>query len=243
MEEDIVHQRDPRFYIKENLFQLRNAYGLAQSDFAQKIGVSSTTYYLWESGKRLPKWKTIKLIAEHLGIDFHDLTESFIDENQARSIVKGNKSTAAATTPNTSMEMGQKVFFNLLRKDNFKGNKSVNDALALSRMAPATIVKDINEKQFFYEVTGNECATLHLPSGAKLICVNNINGKELHDSIVVCTVAGYNEGSLVCNIDLSEKSKGFINLKPTDPSISTMRLAGKEISIVGLVIGVTYYFI
>ena len=52
----------------ENLKAARLQKKLSQKDVAEAIGVAKSTYSLYESGKREPNVKTIKKIADVLGV-------------------------------------------------------------------------------------------------------------------------------------------------------------------------------
>ena len=52
------------FCDKFRKLRLKNNY--TQSELAKKLNVSQPTIASWEAGKRIPKWKSIKKIAEIL---------------------------------------------------------------------------------------------------------------------------------------------------------------------------------
>ncbi len=56
-----------------NLKRLRRAAGLKQEDLAEKLNVTRQTVSGWETGRRQPDLDTLKLLAEALDADVHEL--------------------------------------------------------------------------------------------------------------------------------------------------------------------------
>jgi transcriptional regulator with XRE-family HTH domain len=54
---------------QRNLRRVRKDKGLSQEDVAQAVGVTRTTYALWESGKFTPGPDKFDLLAKELGVD------------------------------------------------------------------------------------------------------------------------------------------------------------------------------
>jgi len=57
----------------KNLAFLRKKSGLTQMQFAKKIGVSTSTVAMWETGQRKPDYHTIMKICRFFGVDFEQL--------------------------------------------------------------------------------------------------------------------------------------------------------------------------
>lgn len=57
----------------ENLKRKRKEKGFSQKEIAEKLGVSQPSYAQYETGKRNPKFETVKKIAAALEIDVYDL--------------------------------------------------------------------------------------------------------------------------------------------------------------------------
>ena len=66
------------FCDKFKKLRLKNDY--TQSELAKKLNVSQPTIASWEAGKRIPKWKNIKKIAEIFNVS----PESLIDEMEEK---------------------------------------------------------------------------------------------------------------------------------------------------------------
>ena len=66
------------FCDKFKKLRLKNDYTLAE--LAKKLNVSQPTVASWEAGKRIPKWKNIKKIAEIFNVS----PESLIDEMEEK---------------------------------------------------------------------------------------------------------------------------------------------------------------
>lgn len=66
------------FCDKFKKLRLKNDY--TQAELAKKLNVSQPTVASWEAGKRIPKWKNIKKIAEIFNIS----PESLIDEMEEK---------------------------------------------------------------------------------------------------------------------------------------------------------------
>lgn len=73
-----------RFEFKQDvsaLKQIRDALELSRESFAQRIGVTTTTIYRWESGRNpatftVPQMKKLQQLIKPLGIDISDLPDS-----------------------------------------------------------------------------------------------------------------------------------------------------------------------
>ncbi|MBQ8604215.1 MAG: helix-turn-helix domain-containing protein [Oscillospiraceae bacterium] len=57
----------------KNLAFLRKKSGLTQMQFAKKIGVSTSTVAMWETGRRKPDYPTIMKICRFFGVEFEQL--------------------------------------------------------------------------------------------------------------------------------------------------------------------------
>ena len=66
------------FCDKFKKLRLKNDY--TQAELAKKLNVSQPTAASWEAGKRIPKWKNIKKIAEIFNVS----PESLIDEMEEK---------------------------------------------------------------------------------------------------------------------------------------------------------------
>ena len=66
------------FCDKFKKLRLKNDY--TQAELAKKLNVSQPTIASWEAGKRIPKWKNIKKIAEIFNVS----PESLIDEMEEK---------------------------------------------------------------------------------------------------------------------------------------------------------------
>ena len=66
------------FCEKFKKLRLKNDY--TQAELAKKLNVSQPTVASWEAGKRIPKWKNIKKIAEIFNVS----PESLIDEMEEK---------------------------------------------------------------------------------------------------------------------------------------------------------------
>ncbi|HCU33288.1 MAG TPA: hypothetical protein DF364_05515 [Ruminococcaceae bacterium] len=66
------------FCDKFKKLRLKNDY--TQAELAKKLNVSQPTVASWEAGKRIPKWKNIKKIAEIFNVS----PESLIDEMEEK---------------------------------------------------------------------------------------------------------------------------------------------------------------
>ena len=66
------------FCDKFKKLRLKNDY--TQAELANKLNVSQPTVASWEAGKRIPKWKNIKKIAEIFNVS----PESLIDEMEEK---------------------------------------------------------------------------------------------------------------------------------------------------------------
>ena len=66
------------FFYKFKKLRLKNDY--TQAELAKKLNVSQPTVASWEAGKRIPKWKNIKKIAEIFNVS----PESLIDEMEEK---------------------------------------------------------------------------------------------------------------------------------------------------------------
>lgn len=66
------------FCDKFKKLRLKNDY--TQAELAKKLNVSQPTVASWEAGKRIPKWKNIKKIAEIFNVS----PESIIDEMEEK---------------------------------------------------------------------------------------------------------------------------------------------------------------
>lgn len=62
--------------IGKNIKALREAYGLTQSEFAQKIGVSDKTVSAWELEERTPRIGAVEEICKEFGLVKSQLYES-----------------------------------------------------------------------------------------------------------------------------------------------------------------------
>lgn len=58
---------------KYNLKTARGSVGLTQEEAAKRIGVSESTIYLWEKGKRKPNSKYIPKILETYNLGIADI--------------------------------------------------------------------------------------------------------------------------------------------------------------------------
>ena len=67
------------FCDKFRKLRLKNNY--TQSELAKKLNVSQPTIASWEAGKRIPKWKSIKKIAEIFNVS----PESLINEREEKT--------------------------------------------------------------------------------------------------------------------------------------------------------------
>lgn len=67
------------FCDKFRKLRLKNNY--TQSELAKKLNVSQPTIASWEAGKRIPKWKSIKKIAEIFNVS----PESLINETEEKT--------------------------------------------------------------------------------------------------------------------------------------------------------------
>ena len=68
---DIIISKDVS--LMKNLAMLRKKSGLTQMQFAKKIGVSTSTVAMWESGRRKPDYNTIMKICRFFGVGFEQL--------------------------------------------------------------------------------------------------------------------------------------------------------------------------
>ena len=57
----------------ERIYKLRDSLQLSQKEFAEKIGVSQSSIFYWESGKKEPKLSQLEKIADALEIPVTDL--------------------------------------------------------------------------------------------------------------------------------------------------------------------------
>lgn len=57
------------------LRQYRQSQGLSQQELAKKLGVTATTVYRWEAGRREPRGAVRGKISEITGIPFHLLVQ------------------------------------------------------------------------------------------------------------------------------------------------------------------------
>ena len=57
----------------ERIYKLRESLQLSQKEFAEKIGVSQSSIFYWESGKKEPKLSQLEKIADALQIPVTDL--------------------------------------------------------------------------------------------------------------------------------------------------------------------------
>ena len=57
----------------KNLAFLRKKSGLTQMQFAKKMGVSTSTVAMWETGRRKPDYHTIMKICRFFGVEFEQL--------------------------------------------------------------------------------------------------------------------------------------------------------------------------
>lgn len=57
----------------KNLALLRKKSGLTQMQFAKKIGVSTSTVAMWETGQRKPDYHTIMKLCRFFGVGFEEL--------------------------------------------------------------------------------------------------------------------------------------------------------------------------
>ena len=67
------------FCDKFKKLRLKNDY--TQAELAKKLNVSQPTIASWEAGKRIPKWKSIKKIAEIFNVS----PESLINETEEKT--------------------------------------------------------------------------------------------------------------------------------------------------------------
>ncbi len=69
------------------LKQIRDALDLSRESFAQRLGVTTTTIYRWESGRNpatftIPQMKKLQQLIRPLGLDISDLPDSMaVPEN------------------------------------------------------------------------------------------------------------------------------------------------------------------
>lgn len=74
--------------IGEKIKKYRNEKGITQKELAQKIGVTPPTLASWESGKRTPKFETVKRIAKGLGVGSLQLYGDSIPNDVIKEIKK-----------------------------------------------------------------------------------------------------------------------------------------------------------
>ena len=60
----------------------RRAKGLSKKDFAELLGVTPTTVYLWERGQRTPPYDRLCRIAEVLEVPRHVFFAEDLDDTQ-----------------------------------------------------------------------------------------------------------------------------------------------------------------
>lgn len=63
------------------LREIREASGLSQEELAQIVGLSDTAIHLYETGKRVPMFRTAKKIARVLGVSVSELWKEY-DESE-----------------------------------------------------------------------------------------------------------------------------------------------------------------
>ena len=82
---------------KANIRYLRKINGISQQQIAQYLGYKSfTTIQKWEDGSSIPKYDTLKKIADYFNISVNDLTDKKLgsnDENMVAvlGVVRGGK--------------------------------------------------------------------------------------------------------------------------------------------------------
>ena len=74
----------------ERIYKLRDSLQLSQKEFAEKIGVSQSSIFYWESGKKEPKLSQLEKIADALEIPVTDLL--FEKGTSVAKISDGNSS-------------------------------------------------------------------------------------------------------------------------------------------------------
>lgn len=90
----------------ERIYKLRDSLQLSQKEFAEKIGVSQSSIFYWESGKKEPKLSQLEKIADALEIPVTDLLFE-----KGTSIAKISDGNSSVYINMENIRKGAKEFF------------------------------------------------------------------------------------------------------------------------------------
>ena len=79
------------FCDKLRKLRLKNDY--TQADLAKELNVSQPTIASWEAGKRTPKWKSIKKIAEIFNVSPESLVDEMMEKPEPDTLLKNKMDT------------------------------------------------------------------------------------------------------------------------------------------------------
>lgn len=65
---EVLNIPEPKVFM-EMVFDKQRQSNLIQKDFATKIGIKPSSFYVWKIGKQLPSFLTIIMICDKLGIN------------------------------------------------------------------------------------------------------------------------------------------------------------------------------
>ena len=114
----------------ENLKNIRKERGFSQKEIAEKLGVSQPNYAQYETGKRNPKFETVKKIAAALGIDvYNPLITGDMTPREAMQILRAVEAKQYLQNSENLADIEQKIAHRIDEIESMKKNKHNVDTM------------------------------------------------------------------------------------------------------------------
>lgn len=114
----------------ENLKNIRKERGFSQKEIAEKLGVSQPNYAQYETGKRNPKFETVKKIAAALGIDVYNLLiTGDMTPREAMQILRAVEAKQYLQNSENLADIEQKIAHRIDEIESMKKNKHNVDTM------------------------------------------------------------------------------------------------------------------
>ena len=105
----------------DRIKEARKQAGLSQKELADKLGISFQTLAQWETGKRNPKYDTLKRIADALGVSVNSfMTDVQLQKPTERSMTAESDLVSAINGLQTLFAMSEAHRINLIDHETYK---------------------------------------------------------------------------------------------------------------------------
>ncbi len=206
----------------EKLKKIRTLKQLTQSEMAQKIGLTPSSYSNWELGKRKPRLNKLKKVADVFGVPVSYLTddkEINLSESLEDQIVNSNN----------------EIKLPVLSGRNFANKSSEEEVFSDVRYIKFQLLNKKDEKNLFlFKVEGSsmECyGKRTLPPGTFVLCTRDFDLQEATGRPVVLSV---NNGSaIIREFDVDGDS---LRLTPWNNSYEIIKEKKNKVKIYGRVL-------